>query len=74
VRGQRLKNSEPIFGLTPLRLAVWRAISELEKQKPSLEEVCALAGVSTTSGGRMMQWLKDQRKVTWERTRADRTE
>lgn len=64
-----MANNEPLFGLTPLRLAIWQAISELEPQKPSLEEVASFAGVSTASAGRMMQWLRDMQKVTWENTR-----
>jgi hypothetical protein len=66
---EKLANNEPIFGLTPIRLAVWQAVSELERERPSLEEIAVRAGVARSNAGRAMEWLRNQQKVTWKNTR-----
>lgn len=56
-------------GLTPNRLAVWKAITELEKQKPSLMEISEHAGVDRVQTGLSLQWLRSMGMVDWKSTR-----
>lgn len=64
-----MRAKEPIFGLTPIRLKVWQAITELERERPSLVEVAQHAGVGRTNAGRAMQWLRKNLKVDWTNNR-----
>jgi uncharacterized protein YerC len=65
-----MAQNEVIFGLTPIRLAVWQSVTELIRQRPSLEEIADHAGCSTATTGKALMWLRDQQgAISWTNKR-----